>query len=120
MYSEHVFVYGTLMRGFRNHGWLRGALFVKEAKTTKEYLLYDLGPFPGMVKAPRGKGNQINGELFKITPSILVGLDTLESVDSGLYVRTRVKLLNTQEPVWTYLYNRDVSTCRDVGDAWRK
>lgn len=118
MHNDLVFVYGTLKRGYHNHSWLKGASFVKEATTVKGYLLYDLGAYPGLVKAPNGQGKQIKGELFKVTQSILKGLDVLEGVAFGLYERVRIKLLNTKEPVWGYLYKHDVSECQEIGNIW--
>jgi len=119
MEKDHfVFVYGTLKRGQSNHGWLCKSYFVKEARTAKKYLLYDLGPYPCLVAAPHGKGKHINGELYQVTESVLRGLDTLEGVGYGLYERVRIKLLDTKEPVWGYLYLRDVSRLQEAGDSW--
>ncbi len=112
------FVYGTLKRGERNHGWMCKSYFVKEAKTAKQYLLYDLGPYPCMVKAPHGKGKNICGELYEVTESVLKGLDVLEGVAYGHYERVRIKLLDTKEPVWGYLYLQDVSQLREAGQSW--
>lgn len=118
MHNELVFVYGTLKRGHYNHGWLKGSLFVKNATTTNDYLLYNLGSFPGMIKSPKGKGKCVKGEIFKVTDSVLRDLDMLEGVDVDFYERVRISLLDTQEPVWGYLYCKDVSSFQEIGEAW--
>ena len=113
-----VFVYGTLKKNESNHGWMCKSFFVKEAVTAKEYLLYDLGAYPCLVKAPHGKGRNIRGELYEVTDGVLKGLDVLEGVAHGHYERVRIKLLKTKELVWGYLYPHDVSRFRDAGDFW--
>jgi gamma-glutamylcyclotransferase (GGCT)/AIG2-like uncharacterized protein YtfP len=71
-----------------------------------------------MVAAPHGKGKNISGELYQVTESVLRGLDVLEGVKHGHYERVRIKLLDTKEPVWGYLYPHDVSQLREAGNSW--
>lgn len=101
-----LFVYGSLMKGFGNHGQLAGVRFVRRAMV-RGFELYDLGAFPAMVE--RGDGH-VHGELYDVDIATLDRLDRFEGCPS-LYQR---RLVTTTEgetnpwPVWTYVYNRDV------------
>ena len=114
--DELVFVYGTLKVNESNHHWLKNSKFVRDDKTTKEYLLYDFGAFPCMIKSRPGKN--IRGQVFKINEETLECLDRLECVRYGLYERVRVNLIETREPVWGYLYCEDVSQLSESGTFW--
>ena len=70
-----IFVYGTLKRGFPGHAPLRGATFLKDARTTSQFTLYDCGEWPAMVA--HGKG-RVSGELFEIPIETLKALDAYE------------------------------------------
>ena len=119
MEKQHlVFVYGSLKRNESNHGWIRYSHFVKEAETSKEYLLFDLGPYPCMVKATHGRGKSIKGELYNVTGECLRSLDVLEGISDGLYERVRIKVLGVKEEVWGYLFCHDVSQFPEAGNSW--
>ena len=47
MDTKHkVFVYGTLKKGFGNHRFLRGSVFLGNARTNDHFALYESGiPF---------------------------------------------------------------------------
>ena len=72
--TDFVFVYGSLKRGFGNHRCLEGAEFIGPGILDNAKML-NLGAFPGLVPATTG---EIFGEIYKITPTILVRLDRLE------------------------------------------
>lgn len=84
MEPKHVFVYGTLKRGYGNNRLLtnHGAEFVAEGVT--HGILRD-GGFPVVEMASRG---QVRGEVWTLpTPECLRALDGLEGVGVGFYDR---------------------------------
>src|SRR5215831_10553864 len=70
-----VFVYGSLLRGERNHLVMRDATFVRSARTAKRYTLYDLGSFPALVAAGT---HAVAGEIFEVNEETLEHLDRFE------------------------------------------
>lgn len=70
-----LFVYGTLMRGFRLHALLEGrADFVGNGEVAG--LLFDLGRYPA---ALRDGGGVIRGEVYRLKdPGLWVTLDSAE------------------------------------------
>lgn len=101
----HVFVYGTLKRGGRNHAFLSGQHFISVARTAPGYTLYSLGDYPGMVRSPDDQ-NGVIGELWTVDSACLKSLDELEGVAEGLYERVPIKLTPpfADQAVETYLY----------------
>jgi gamma-glutamylcyclotransferase (GGCT)/AIG2-like uncharacterized protein YtfP len=83
-----VFVYGTLLRGERNHGLLAGAAFAGEARTLPSFELADLGPYPTLVAGGRVA---VSGEVWEIDGATLARLDELEEVPT-LFQRKRIPL----------------------------
>ena len=71
----HVFVYGSLKRGFRNHHFLETSRFIGPGTTRRDFDLLDLGYFPAMIK---GGGFAIRGEVFMVDRRTLKSLDWLE------------------------------------------
>lgn len=71
-----LFVYGTLMRGFRLHALLEGrADSVGDGEVAG--LLFDLGRYPA---ALRDGGGVIRGEVYRLTdPGLWRALDSAES-----------------------------------------
>lgn len=115
-----LLVYGTLQRGCRNHRHLAGAIYRGEATTAPGWVLYDVGGFPGLVAEPRSD-DAVVGELWDITPETVTGLDRLEGVHLGLYVRTPIPL---QAPAPTeaeaYVYRLGVTGRRRLSARWRE
>jgi gamma-glutamylcyclotransferase (GGCT)/AIG2-like uncharacterized protein YtfP len=70
-----VFVYGTLLRGERNHGLLVHARLVGPAATEPRFELIDLGAYPGMTADGQ---TAIRGELYEVDDRTLARLDELE------------------------------------------
>src|SRR5215471_201591 len=58
-----VFVYGTLKRGERNHRLLADQEFLGAAVTVPRYRVFDLGPYPGLVRDD-ATGLAVRAELF--------------------------------------------------------
>src|SRR3954464_1572629 len=71
----HIFVYGSLKRGFRNHHLLETSRFIGPGTTRRDFDLLDLGYFPAMIK---GGGFAIRGEVFMVDRRTLKSLDWLE------------------------------------------
>jgi len=116
----HVFVYGSLRKGFRSPAYeyiSRFFNFAGEAKVKGK--LYDLGEYPAA--SPTTDESFIKGELYVIKepsefPWAIGQLDDYEgiNVEAGeqqLYRRelTSVIMSNEVIPAWIYWYNGDVS-----------
>lgn len=71
---KKLFVYGTLMRGERNHSRLEGCRFVGEGKTGSHYELLDNGDFPAI----RPGTNRIHGEIYAVPDAMWDMLDRFE------------------------------------------
>lgn len=115
--TTRVFVYGTLLRGERNHGLLASARFVREASTPVGYTLYALDGHPGM--SAEGVGS-VRGELFDVDPATLEHLDALEG-HPDWYQRSAL-LLENGDAVETYLLPaRFTEGCSVIADGdWRR
>ncbi|WP_395742754.1 gamma-glutamylcyclotransferase [Prosthecobacter sp.] len=113
-----VFVYGTLKRGGDNHHWISQQQFVGEACTKPMFRLYDLGGYPGMVRADEGLS--IQGEVWSVDEAGLIKLDVLEDTEGGEYERVRVVLEGewAERAVEGYVYLRSVEGRREVGVRW--
>ena len=96
-----IFVYGSLQRGQRNHGYLMGSRFVGAARTEAQYALVPVGEYVGLVS---GGTQEIAGEVWSVSPSTVRRLDELENVESGLYERTAVHLQPPFRGVQAYVY----------------
>ena len=92
-----VFVYGTLLAGEDNHGWLKGASYLGRWTTPPLFRLIDLGPYP--VLSPGGR-TAVTGEVYRVSRLILQRLDVLEGYP-GDYQR---RLIDTPwGRAWVYL-----------------
>ena len=85
-----LFVYGTLRRGGSNHGYLAGSVCLGHAETEPEYAIVDVGAYKGLIAGTE----TVVGEVWRVAPDVLRAVDALEGVDSGLYARSPVRLLN--------------------------
>lgn len=109
-----IFVYGTLKRGCKNHHWLAGQRFIAEARTQPIYRLYDMGGYPGMIRADNGVA--VEGEIWEVDEGGMARLDVLEDIEGGEYERLLIELEG--ERVEGYLFLRDVSGRPDAGTNW--
>lgn len=98
--TQLVFVYGTLRRGEVNHHYLATAKFVAQWCTLPEYALFDLGPYPALIKGQQS----IQGELYWINRHTLAELDELEDVPVE-YRRERIE--TPFGLAWVYLFQND-------------
>lgn len=101
-----IFVYGTLMQGYRAHAYLKGAEYVGPGKVRGA--LYDVG-HPAWI---RGGTNPIHGEVYMLpvpdAMAMLRQMDHYESTVTGLFtrIRTDVELPNDKIAAWAYMYTR--------------
>lgn len=97
-----VFVYGSLKNGRYNHSVLGNSTHVGDAWTTSEYLLVDIGHFPGLLDGD----NTVYGEIYRVDADIHKRLDRLEG-QGVMYFLRPVNLYDfpTDEPVYTYFFN---------------
>ena len=75
----YLFVYGTLKRGFHNHGWLEenDCYYLGDAFTKDNYTLLQ-DHYNGLPYVVKESSNQIFGELYLVTEDLLKRLDVLE------------------------------------------
>ena len=106
-----VFVYGTLIRGQRNHRLLADSVFIGSAELDG-FAMYDLDYFPGIQPE---EGSRVKGELFKVDEWTLSALDRLEG-EGYLYVRQEVTVNQSGTPVQAlaYVYNKPVDPKRRI------
>lgn len=111
-----LFVYGTLLRGERNHGYLDGCAFLGETATASGFALVDLGGHPGMIKAASGC---VAGELYRVGGEALRAIDQLEQ-HPEVYWRTEVRLAD-RRVVQTYLLRPELARGHSAvpGGDWR-
>ena len=119
MTSDHLFVYGTLMRGF-DHPMAqllsRGADFLGEARCRGR--LYLVKHYPGLVPSDDAD-DVVLGELFRLrSPAeLLREFDMYEACGKGFaepteYVRRMLPVARDGGAVgeaWTYIYNWPVA-----------
>jgi gamma-glutamylaminecyclotransferase len=110
-----LFVYGTLKRGEKNHFRLADQEFLGEAATEPRYRVFDLGPFPGLVR-DETNGLAVRGELFAVGARCLAELDAFEG-DAGAFVRALIEVSGSEE-VWAYYLNEPVPEGAPSGDRW--
>jgi gamma-glutamylcyclotransferase (GGCT)/AIG2-like uncharacterized protein YtfP len=111
-----VFVYGTLRRGGRNdiHRYQPLPSFITSARVRGR--LYHLGRYPGLLL---GNGDWVQGEVYEVTPSVLVQLDHLEGLlpqPSGEYHRRTVAVDTPDGPLLCLLY--EIDPTRIQGCTW--
>jgi gamma-glutamylcyclotransferase (GGCT)/AIG2-like uncharacterized protein YtfP len=119
MSSDHLFVYGTLMRGF-DHPMAkllsRSADFIAEAQCRGR--LYLVKHYPGLLLSD-DSNDVVFGEVYRLRQpdELLRELDMYEACGEGFVAPTeyrrqmlRVTLADgTAQPAWTYIYNWPVA-----------
>lgn len=113
--AEHLFVYGTLRKGY-------DLKLMEKVKSLIRYIgqgkvnadLYDLGRYPGAIRSSGGK--EVIGDVFELgdPKKVLLTLDKYEGIEenesASEFVRrkSRVKLRSGQMiTAWVYWYNFD-------------
>ena len=111
-----LFVYGTLMRGGPRASVLASQQFLAEATTASGYALYDLGPYPAMVR--QDGASAVHGELLAVSTSLLDELDRVEGAPE-MYRLEEIRLNEHAGPVFSYLYQPDTRGRRQIaGGQW--
>ncbi|MBP1909109.1 gamma-glutamylcyclotransferase family protein [Methanolobus bombayensis] len=90
----YIFVYGTLKKGDPNHKLLKGSSFVCSTQTAGNYVMIDLGAFPGVLKPEdisQMPVSAIMGEVYDISEQTLKELDYYEG---DWYYREKIRLKN--------------------------
>jgi gamma-glutamylcyclotransferase (GGCT)/AIG2-like uncharacterized protein YtfP len=126
MTSDHLFVYGTLMRGF-DHPMAkllsRSAEFIGAARCRGR--LYLVNHYPGLVLSD-GAGEVVFGELYRLhTPDATFAiLDDYEgcgpNVAQPQYLRQLLSLTRDDGSVseaWTYIYNRPIAQLKRIASG---
>lgn len=72
--SKHVAAYGTLRKGFYNHDRFDGVKYLGTTQI-KGFDLYDLGPYPCVVRNPEGK---LTIDLLEVTDTTKNLTDRME------------------------------------------
>ncbi len=103
--SEHLFVYGTLMRGEEREGIV--AHLPNQPAIAMGQLWRAPAGYPALFVDPNGL--PIRGELLAIEqPSIFMVLDLYEGVAEGLYTREIIDVQTERGPVqaWAYIMSQ--------------
>ena len=119
MNSDHLFVYGTLMRGFEHpmaQLLSRSADFLGPAQCRGR--LYLVKHYPGLVLSD-GADDAVFGELFRLRQpaELLAEFDMYEACGEGFaepteYIRRMLPVTSgdgAASEAWTYLYNWPVT-----------
>jgi gamma-glutamylcyclotransferase (GGCT)/AIG2-like uncharacterized protein YtfP len=105
-----LFVYGTLQRGKRLHGYMEGFEFIGEAAVPGRLL--DCGSFPGLIQGEAGE--RVHGEIFRVKPGyaaedLLARVDKVEGFTgvgrNNLYERRIITATDADGKTtacWTY------------------
>lgn len=115
-----IFIYGTLMRGRGNAGYMAGQDFIGQASTEPCYRMVDCGGYPGMFFVNES-GVSVRGEVWDVDESCRARLDVLEDVAGGEYEVAKVALLAPfdVQQVLTYIHLRADENMSDAGTVWR-
>ena len=119
---HHLFVYGTLKKGFPNHDhYMRSAQELGTYQTIEKYPLVLCGAryVPCMIFSP-GEGHHVEGELYEVDDECLNRIDALERIsDSDGYKRTVIRVgpsgrrnQDIREALAYFIMPEQVTDCR--------
>ena len=113
--NRNVFVYGTLMKGESNHGFLDSSSFIFKG-IIEGYDMYDVGWYPAIVK---GDGMVI-GELYQVPREDMPSIDMLEG-EGDLYKKKCeiVKMKDEKALAFVYVYLYDVFDLEPIA-SWKE
>jgi gamma-glutamylcyclotransferase (GGCT)/AIG2-like uncharacterized protein YtfP len=112
--SQRLFVYGLLREG-QNYGHILAGCKSSGPYKVEGFALYDLGDYPGAVRAPA----IVVGDLFELEDAAVFDiLDQLEGVNEQppLYTRERCTPIG-QAAAWIYLYDRPVGSAPRIASG---
>jgi gamma-glutamylaminecyclotransferase len=110
---NHLFVLGTLKRGFPLHHHLEGAIFEGAWETVERFPLIVAGKwFAPMLLNEPGQGKRILGELYSVSTDTLARLDKVESIGEPGNYRLEVEINAGPEITVAYAYfkSRDLAS----------
>ena len=112
--QRKVFVYGTLMKGETNHGFLRHSTFLGNA-AIEGYEMDNVGLFPAIIP---GDGLAI-GEVYSVPVEDIPSIDSLEG-EGSLYEKKCERIILNGEATFAFLYVY-LSDCSDLEriPAWK-
>jgi gamma-glutamylcyclotransferase (GGCT)/AIG2-like uncharacterized protein YtfP len=122
-----LFVYGTLQRGRRLHGYMSGFEFVGVASVPGRLL--HCGGFPGLIAGE--KDERAHGEIYRVKPGfdpkeLLAGLDSVEGFSGfgrhNLYERriiTATNVAGKETPCWVYHWMGKTDLPVVEGGVWK-
>jgi len=120
-FSELLFVYGSLKKGFDNHNLLsKYAKRLGKAHTVKKFAMFEdsFGNYPYLVDVPHTK---IKGELYKITRAELMKkIDEFEGAPN-YYVRKKIEVKSHHGVQRAFVYIREdsnVPSDQEVLNEW--
>ncbi len=112
-----LFVYGSLKKDGSAHYLLKTAKFIKSIRTTKDYQLYSISWFPGMVK--QSSDNGVLGELYDLPDEDSKALQALDRYEGPCFTKTEIDLEDGSK-TFTYLFNQSILDCKPVVDGiWK-
>lgn len=112
--SQLVAVYGSLKRGYGNHGFLDTAELLNVTRTAEsDYKMFALGGYPGVVKSD--EGYKIHVEVYEVDDETFKSLDGLEGHPS-FYCRELTDLEDGQQ-AWMYIYQGNCTERQEVVDG---
>lgn len=111
-----LFVYGSLKKGYKHHAMLgKDSDFVGYVETEPHYLLYDTGPYPGMIQVQDGEGRAIEGELYRVKPAQMLKLDARVPHQ---FKKKEVKIQGMTDKIITHVWDYSVDKFLDCGTSW--
>ena len=113
--QRQVLVYGTLMKGESNHGYLENSTYLGTT-LLPGYDMYDVGWYPAIVS---GEGFAI-GEVYKVPLEDMPSIDRLEG-EGSLYAKRceRITLNGEATFAYVYVFLHEVSDLKKI-PSWKE
>ncbi len=103
-----IFVYGSLKKDKKLHGYLKNSKFLGNALTCDKYpmILSKSGWYPYLIEK-KGVGFRIKGEVYEISPKLMKILDRVEEAPFYYYRKQIPVCLNGKTiKAWVYFVKR--------------
>jgi len=119
-FSELLFVYGSLKKGFDNHNLLgNSAKRLGKARTVKKFSMYEdsFGNYPYIVDEPYSK---IKGEIYQITRADLMQkIDEFEGAPD-YYIRKKIEVKSHHGVQRAFVYIREDAEVSDTQEPLKE